>query len=118
MARVSTHRSSHHGDLMSDRALKGLYQVGLNGVDVDPVEALTAIRKFAILEADAARQFQDKGLLLRITLGDAFVIRWPGKGLDGQLASDCHGRFGSGRIDAARRTLLQPSRNTGISGGE
>ncbi|WP_301090192.1 hypothetical protein [Sphingomonas sp.] len=100
---------------MSYRVLEGSYQVGLDGVDVDSVEAFAAIRKFAILEADAAGQFQDEGLLLRIALGNAFVIRWPWKGLDGQLASYCHGRLGSGRVDAAWRALLRRCREAGSS---
>jgi len=82
MPSVSAKRLTANGDRPPNCRIQDVEEGWDSGTNVHAVELRGVVNKLTVVRAQTAGKFQNKRLLLRITVGDALVVRRASKNLD------------------------------------
>lgn len=82
MPGVSAKRLTANGDPSPDCRIEDIEEGWGSGTNMHAVELRRTVNKVTVIRAQAARKLQNKRLFLRVTLGDALIVRRASKNLD------------------------------------
>ena len=98
---MGAERFPSHGHPLPHGGFQHRHQSWAAAADMDRDEPLLWLRELsAIVDAGCRRKLQDKGSLLGIACGNAFVVRWPREQLEGQSPARRYPIVWRGDIDA------------------